>query len=145
METLSSPSLALSLLGAAVSVFLGAQIRAVSMEKPMLAAQTDFLFQRIGQTREALSQAEDALQKREEQLRLYASAEVRYTALLTELLEIAKTDPDARAIAQKWKIQQAGSDKAADTAPTPPPADVPPPKGSKTPIQPKLKAPAQAP
>ena len=34
--------------------------------------------------------------------------EAKYAALLSELIELAKVDADARAITQKWKIQQQG-------------------------------------
>jgi hypothetical protein len=101
-------SITLAVLGLTVILFVSAQLRVVAIEKPMLEAQLNASAQRLTATKAAQVQADEALQKREEQVKALAETEAKYAALLTELIELAKVDPDARAITQKWKIQQQG-------------------------------------
>lgn len=98
----------LAVIGLAIILFVSAQLRVVGIEKPMLEAQLNASAQRLTATKAAQIQAEEALLKREEQVKALAETEAKYAALLTELIELAKVDPDARAITQKWKIQQQG-------------------------------------
>jgi hypothetical protein len=53
----------------------------------------------------SLQKTEEALQRRDLQLRKAEETESFYAGLLTELVELAKVDPAANAIVQKWKIQ----------------------------------------
>lgn len=101
-------SVALGALALAGIFLVGAQIRVASIEKPALEAQLKAAAQRLTSTKTAEVQADEAIQKREEQLKTLTETESKYAALLTELLELSKTDADARAITQKWKIQQQG-------------------------------------
>lgn len=101
-------SVALAALALAGIFVVGAQIRVASIEKPALEAQLNAAAQRLTSTKAAEVQADEAIQKREEQLKTLAETESKYAALLTELIELSKTDADARAITQKWKIQQQG-------------------------------------
>lgn len=128
-------SIAIAALALAAVLFIGAQLRVAAIEKPMLEAQLNASAQRLTATKAAQVQAEEALQKREEQVKALSETEAKYAAFLTELLELAKTDPDAKAITQKWKIQQQGapvSDAPAsvqqDGKPAKGPAPVGPPK-----------------
>ena len=111
-ETNNSEDKGLSIAVAAFAlagIFLvGAQIRVASIEKPALEAQLNAAAQRLTSTKAAEVQADEAIQKREEQLKTLTETESKYAALLTELIELSKTDADARAITQKWKIQQQG-------------------------------------
>jgi hypothetical protein len=95
-------------LSLAALFYLGAQLRVAAIEKPILEAQLNTSAQRLTSTKAAQVQAEEALQKREEQIKALAEMEGKYAALLTDLIDLAKTDNDARAITQKWKIQQQG-------------------------------------
>lgn len=101
-------SLAVLFLAVAGVFLVGAQIRVASIERPALEAQLSAAAQRLTSTKTAEVQADEAIQKREEQLKALSETEAKYAALLTELIELAKTDADARAITQKWKIQQQG-------------------------------------
>lgn len=101
-------SITLAVIGLAIVLFISAQLRVVAIERPMLEAQLNASAQRLTATKAAQVQADEALQKREEQVKALAETEAKYAALLTELIELARLDPDARAITQKWKIQQQG-------------------------------------
>ena len=94
-------------LALAALVFLGAQTRMALMERPMLEGQNSFLTQRLSSIKATELQTDDALKARDEQIKRAQDTETRYAAMLTELLELSKVDPDARAITQKWKIQSA--------------------------------------
>ena len=143
MEDSTYTTIAMGMIAATASIFLVTQIHAVALEKPMLMSQRDSLNKRLISFTDAIIQADETIQTRESQLRKASATESKYAALLTELLEIAKTDFDARAVAQKWKIQQGGTDKAAESpaasaqpvAPSVPEQS----KGAKTPVPPKGK------
>jgi hypothetical protein len=129
-------SLSLTLVALAVAAILavGTQLRVAAIEKPMLEAQLNASAQRLTATKSAQVQAEEALQKREEQVKSLSETEAKYAAFLTELLELAKTDPDAKAVTQKWKIQQQGApanDSPAVSQPEAKPAKAAPAGSSK--------------
>ena len=108
-------------LALAALVFLGAQTRLAVMERPMLEGQNSFLTQRLSGMKTTELQTDDALKSRDEQIKRAQDTETRYAAMLTELLELSKVDPDARAITQKWKIQSAppAAAESNSTAPSP--------------------------
>ena len=107
-------------LALAALIFLGAQTRMVLMERPILEGQNSVLTQRLSTMKATESQTDDALKIREEQIKRAQDTETRYAAMLTELLELSKVDPDARAITQKWKIQSAQPASPESSAPVPP-------------------------
>lgn len=107
-------SLALAGIALAAILFFGTQLRVAGLEKPMLEAQLNYSAQRLTSTKAAQVQADEALKKRDEQVKGLSETESKYAALLTELIELAKTDADARAITQKWKIQQQGQAAAPE-------------------------------
>ena len=108
-------SLALAGIALAAILFLGTQLRLAGLEKPMLEAQLNYSAQRLTSTKAAQVQADEALKKRDEQVKGMSDTEAKYAALLTELIDLAKTDADARAITQKWKIQQQGQPAGTET------------------------------
>jgi hypothetical protein len=56
-----------------------------------------------------------------------AQTERKLQAMMTDLLQLANTDPEAKAIVTKYRIKMNGMDKPAATAPGSTPAGVTPP------------------
>ena len=79
-------------------IFVGTQLRVGSIEKPQVEAFHNYAAQRLINLKAAQAQADEALQKREEQIAHAADLEKVYAALLTELLEVASVDSSAKAI-----------------------------------------------
>ncbi len=128
----NASSTTLSLLAFSGLIFVGTQLRVGSIEKPQVEAFHNYAAQRLINLKAAQAQADEALQKREEQIAHAADLEKVYAALLTELLEVASVDSSAKAITQKWKIQQQGEPTVAPLAstasvekPKPVPANLP--------------------
>jgi hypothetical protein len=109
-------AITLGVLAMAGAVLLGAQLRWVSNEKGIMERQLSALADRSTAAKNAKKQLEEVVQQREEQIKRAGETEAKYAALLSELLELSKADPDALQITQKWKIQGAGG------APAPPAA-----------------------
>lgn len=103
--SLKPVELCVGLLALWAVVFTGGQLRVVSIDARVQEGQLTAAAERLTAVREAREQTDLALSGREKQLLASAQQETRYAALLTELLELAKADPDARLITQKWKIQ----------------------------------------
>ncbi len=115
-------------------IVLGGQLGVALIEKPYSAAQLNYSAQKLTNLKATQTQTDEAIEKREQQIKRAAGMETQYAALLTDLIEIAKVDPDARMITQKWKIQQQGQSQPQETAAKPsqePPATSPAkPKGT---------------
>jgi len=99
-----------------VVIVLGAQLRIALIEKPQCTALLNAAAQKLTAVRSAQLQTDEAIEKREQQIKRSGAMETQYAALLTELLELSKVDPDAKLIVQKWKIQQQGAPQADETA-----------------------------
>ena len=97
-------------LAAAALVFVFTQVRVSLLEQSLLDAQRGIIAKRVAELKGNLSQIETDVVTREEQIKKATATEARYASLLTELLEISKTDVDARTVTQKWKIQAAGAE-----------------------------------
>lgn len=101
--------LCVGLLNLAAVIVLVGQLKIKLMERPYLQSQLNYAAQRLTSVKNTQTETEQAIEKRNQQIKRSGALEGQYAALLTELLELAKTDPDARAITQKWKIQQQGA------------------------------------
>ncbi len=112
-------AITLGVLAMAGAVLVGAQLRWVSSEKGIVERQLSMLADRSTAAKGAKKQVEDVLQQREEQIKRAGETEAKYAALLSDLLELSKTDLDAQQITQKWKIQGAATAPAAVAAPKP--------------------------
>jgi hypothetical protein len=113
-----------------VAIFLFAQCRIVSCDQKILKGQLLQVSKRITDAKEALSQVDATINKSERDVARAKELEAIYASFLTELLETANTSPEARTIAQKWKIQHSGA-----PADPPPVAPTPPPEKNKTPAR----------
>ncbi len=113
--------LALGSLAVAAFVFVFAEMSVAIDERTILKGQIAGMGQRLKDVKVILQKVEEAMGKRDQQLKKADETEAVYAALLTDLIELANVDPTARAIVQKWKIQH---DPAAAAAASPSGADV---------------------
>jgi hypothetical protein len=103
-------------------LFLFAQVRVVSAEQNLLKGQLVHALKRLADAKESLQQVDSTIEKSEREVSRAKELESIYAAFLSELLALANTDPEARSIAQKWKIQHSGDPNGAipSSAPLPP-------------------------
>lgn len=97
--------LALGSLAVAAFVFVFAEMRVAIDERVILKGQIVQMGQRLKDVKVALQKTEEAMGRRDQQLKKADELESVYAALLTDLIELANVDPAARSIVQKWKIQ----------------------------------------
>lgn len=97
-------------------VFLGGHIKTLTTDRLFLERQLAVLADRENAAKAAKKQVDEAFQQREHQVKIAAATEAQYAGLLSDLLELAKVDSDARSITQKWKIQSAGKPAELPTA-----------------------------
>ena len=100
---------------------IGGQLRVALIEKPYAATQLNYAAQKLTNLKTTQTQTDEAIEKREQQIKRASAMETQYAALLTDLIEIAKVDPDARMITQKWKIQQQGQSQPQEPSAKPSP------------------------
>jgi len=86
-------------------VFFAAQIRVLSLETAIFDEQHKALTQQLESAKTTETHTDEALQKREAQIRHAQETEIKYTDFFKELIELSKVDPDARVLVLKWKIQ----------------------------------------
>lgn len=118
-------SITLGLVALSGTVLLAGHLRSVSLERSLLEKQLVLLAERVTASKTARKQVDDAFEQREQQVKRVAKTEAQYAGLLTDLLELAKVDADARVVVQKWKIQASGdADSGAeeDTSSQTPPS-----------------------
>ena len=97
--------LSLAILALWALIFTGAQARVVAIESRVQQGQLTAAAERLAAVKKVRDETSQAISEREGQIADGQQQEVRYATLLTALLELAKVDPDARSIVQKWKIQ----------------------------------------
>ncbi len=133
---LNLDALALALWVLAGLIVIGGQLGVALLEKSLCESQLNFAARKLTTLKTTHTQTEEALEKREQQIKRASALETQYAALLTDLIEIAKVDPDARLITQKWKIQQQGQSPAPEPAakPSPEPQPTAPVKSKTSPV-----------
>jgi hypothetical protein len=97
--------LALGSLAVASFVFVFAEMRVAIDERVILKGQIIQMGQRLKDVKVTLQKTEEAMGRRDQQLKRADELEALYAALLTDLIELANVDAAARSIVQKWKIQ----------------------------------------
>jgi hypothetical protein len=127
-------AITLGTLALAGIVLLFGHMKTLTADKTLLEKQLVVLADRVTASKAARKQVDEAFEQRELQLKQAASTEALYAGLLKDLLELAKVDPDARQVVQKWKIQ-------TSEAPSKDPAPATPQQESKDP-KPQKAAPA---
>lgn len=95
-------------------VLMGGHLKALSLDRNLLEKQLLVLAERVTASKLARKEVDEALERREDQIKRAAAKEAQYAGLLTDLLELSKVDPDARLVTQKWKIQSTGEAKTLD-------------------------------
>jgi hypothetical protein len=95
---------AVAILGAAASVFLACQVHLNTLDKDRLQAGYEEARRMATSLAVSVKQAEEAFQKREMYLQKVHADEARLGAFLDGLLELSKTDPDARGLVNRHKV-----------------------------------------
>src|SRR5690349_15855223 len=111
-----SVHLPVGLLSLAIAIFIASQIGAAKRVKDTMNWQLDSLEKQSAQLKDAKKQFEAALAKRDEVVKQAGTIQQQYTALLTDVLELSKTDPDAATIVEKYKVQRAADTTAGADA-----------------------------
>ena len=115
--------LPLTLLSLAIGVFLAAQIGSVDRSGKTMRWQLDNLGKQKTQLIEAQAKMDELIKQREDLVKQSSAVQQQYTALLTDVLDLAKDDEDAKKVVQKWGIQrQAGGEAKATETPAAAPA-----------------------
>jgi hypothetical protein len=111
-----SVHLPVGLLCLAIAIFMASQIGATTRAKVTMNWQLDNLEKQSAQLKEAKAKFADAVVKRDDIVKKVDSLQQQYTALLTDVLDLAATDPDAAKVVEKYKIQRnaAAEGAAAD-------------------------------
>ena len=129
MEGTEDKGIAITLVALALSgiVLVTGHMKSLSMDKSLLEKQLSALAERVTSSKAARQQVDEAFEQREEQVKRVAATEAQYAGLLTDLLELAKVDADAKQVVQKWKIQASGNAQTGatngDSRQAAPPAD----------------------
>lgn len=111
-----APSLHLpfTILALAFAVLLAAQIGASKKSSEIMAWQRDTLEKQIASMQALDKQLGEEFTKREPLVKQSAELQNQLQSLLNDLLDLAKDDPDAKQIIEKWKIQRAAPPAAED-------------------------------
>lgn len=125
---ISDINLPLSLLALAFCVFLFSQISNLGQGNRSMQWQSENLERQIASLTESEKRFNDLIQQREALVQQSQQVQSRYTEMLTDLIELAEDDPDARAVVEKYRIQRqqrpeqsAGGEQSAEPSPSPEP------------------------
>lgn len=117
-----------AVLGAAASVFLASQIHLNTLDKERVQASYEEVRLSTAKLSGTSKQWEESYQKREIYLQKVEAQETQHAAFLSGLLELSKTDPDARALVYRHKVggdvvlPDGGQPKAPSQSPAQPKA-----------------------
>jgi|SRR4030095_10298187 cell envelope opacity-associated protein A len=101
------------LLSSAIAVFFASQIGAASRSIETMTWQKDNYEKQIKQLEDGEKQLTELVEKRKDLVGQSQKVQEQYTALLKDVLDLAKTDADAAEVVKKYNIQQgAPSDEA---------------------------------
>ncbi len=98
--------LILLLLGCAFCLFLFAQVSNLGQASSSMKWQANNLDRQILAMTESEANFTELIRQRETVVQQSQQVQSQYTDLLTDLLELAKTDTDAMAVVQKYNIQR---------------------------------------
>lgn len=96
----------LLLLALALAMFFASQIGAAKRSDETIRWQLDNLDKQLTQLKDGQKQLTELIDKRQELVGQSQKVQEQYTALLNDVLELAKTDADAAKVVEKWKIQR---------------------------------------
>ncbi len=98
--------LPITLLALAASIFLGAQIGAIKRGTKTLNWQLGNIDKQLVNLADVKKQTDELVAKRGDLEKQTGAVQAQYTSLLTDVVELAKTDADAKKIVEKWGIQR---------------------------------------
>jgi hypothetical protein len=111
----------IALLALAFSVFLFAQISANGQASRSMKWRYDTMDRQLTSTIEAEKRFAELIKQREASVQQAQQVQTRYTEMLNDLLKLAETDNDAKAVVEKYRIQrQDNAQPAADQKPANP-------------------------
>ena len=108
--------LPLALLALAFAIFLFAQISSLGQNGRSMRWQTENLDRQIGSLVESEKNLGNLVKQREALVEQSQQVQARYTEMLTDLIKLAETDSDARAVVEKYKIQRQQNQQANPSA-----------------------------
>jgi peptidoglycan hydrolase CwlO-like protein len=113
-----------TLLSLAIAVFMASQIGAASRTSETIKWQLSNLDKGMTELKAAEKQLDDLSKQAEPLMVQVKKLQENYTNLFKDVLELAKTDKDAQAVVEKWKIQsnEPAPAPAGGAAPAPAPA-----------------------
>ena len=118
----NSIHLPLALLAIAFAIFLFSQISSLGQNGRSMRWQAENLDRQIGSLVESEKNLGNLIKQREALVQQSQQVQARYTEMLTDLINLADTDADARAVVEKYKIQRQQNQEAAPAPSTTPQA-----------------------
>jgi flagellar basal body-associated protein FliL len=112
----NSIHLPIALLAVAFAIFLFAQISSLGQNGRSMRWQSENLDRQIGSLVESEKNLGNLIKQREALVQQSQQVQSRYTEMLTDLINLADTDADARAVVEKYKIQRQQNNEAAPAA-----------------------------
>ena len=111
----------IAILALAFSVFLFAQISANGQASRSMKWRYDTMDRQLTSTIEGEKRFAELIKQREASVQQAQQVQTRYTEMLNDLLKLAETDNDAKAVVEKYRIQrQDNAQPAADQKPANP-------------------------
>ena len=118
---IGNTQLLIALLALAFSVFLFAQISANGQASRSMKWRYDTMDRQLTSTIEAEKRFAELIKQREASVQQAQQVQTRYTEMLNDLLKLAETDNDAKAVVEKYRIQrQDNAQPATDQKPANP-------------------------
>ena len=111
-STGSSAQIGLALLSAAFCIFIFSQISNLGQNASSMKWQSENLNRQIQSLTGAEKNAQELIKQREATVQQTQQMQERYTSLLTDILQLADTDPDAKSVVEKYKIARQKTDSA---------------------------------
>ncbi len=94
------------LLALAAAGFLAAQIGALNRGGKTIRWQLDSMDKQIANLKVGKSQYDDLVAKRVDLLKQSEAVQSQYSALLNDVMDLAKSDPDVKKLVEKWGVQR---------------------------------------
>jgi hypothetical protein len=110
-SVLGNAHLLIALLALAFSIFLFAQISANGQASRSMNWRHDTMDRQLVSLVESEKRFEELIKQRESLVQQAQQVQTSYTEMLNDLLKLAETDKDAKAVVEKYRIQR------QDTAP----------------------------
>jgi len=107
--------LPLALLSIAFAIFLFVQISSLGQNDRNMRWQTENLERQVESLVESEKNFGNLIKQREALVQQSQQVQTRYTEMLTDLINLAETDTDARSVVEKYKIQRQQNQQAAPT------------------------------